>query len=60
MADRERAVWRGEVVTVLDRGVRSVEIRDGFGRTHSVRRGEVKPLREDDERRKFRAPEVKE
>lgn len=58
MADRERALWLGEVVTVLDRKLKNVEVRDSFGRTHIVAKRDVKPLREDDERKHFRAPEV--
>lgn len=56
--DRERATWRGEVVTVLERTATGARIRDAYGFTHTVAKRDVKPLREDDERRKFRAPEV--
>jgi hypothetical protein len=59
MADRERAVWAGQVVTVISRGLRTTEIRDQFGFVHEVRKREVSKLRDDDERGSFRAPEVK-
>lgn len=53
MEIRERGIWRGEVVTILSRSASGVEIRDGFGFTHSVRKRDVKPLAADDERAKF-------
>lgn len=57
MADRERAIWRGELVTVTERTATGVKIRDGFGYEHSVRKRDVKPLAKDDERRTFRVPQ---
>ena len=50
---RERALWRGEVVTVIERKLRKVKIRDEFGFVEEVSKRDVKKLREDDERRKF-------
>ena len=51
----ERALYRGNIVTVLKRNTvkRTVEIRDAFGFVETVPKKEVKPLREDDERREF-------
>lgn len=61
MADeRERKVWRGQVVTVIDTKLRDAEIRDGFGRMHTVRKRDLSPLRDDDERKTFRAPRTTE
>lgn len=55
MAERERVLWRGEVVTVIDRKPTGIEIRDGFGYTHTVRKREISKLPEDDPRRTFNA-----
>lgn len=52
---RERALYRGEVVTVIERHLTSVTIRDQYGFTDTVSKRQVKRLREDDERREFTA-----
>lgn len=52
---RERALYRGEVVTVIERNLTTVKIRDKFGFVETVPKRQVKKLRKDDERRAFSA-----
>jgi len=51
----ERVLWKttGEVVTVIERKLRHVQIRDSYGFVVNVRKRDLQELREDDERRTF-------
>lgn len=53
--NRERMIWQGQLVTVLERQLRGVKIRDAYGFVWTVRRRELSKLAADDERRTFTA-----
>jgi len=55
MTTYERAMWQGQLVTILERKLRGVVIRDAYGFVWTVRRRELSRLAADDERRWFTA-----
>jgi hypothetical protein len=44
MPKRERAHWKDQLVTVIERRKINVTIRDQFGFLHSVNKRELKPI----------------
>ena len=52
---RERMLWNGQLVTIVERKLRGVTIRDSYGFLWTVRRRDLSKLRKDDERRTYTA-----